>query len=268
VPKIVRTDGELELPHVDRVLRESGADLVVLPDAVTREHLTSELRDAELLLMCYTPVPAQIIESARRLKGIVKYGVGIDAIDIDAARRRRIPIVNVPEYAEETVAEGALALMILLDQFPRNCFRGTGHMYATDSLARFFARKSVAAAHHQALEPELGWFFVLPFLHSESLGDQEFGVEIARPDVDVLQRAVHSDGALDQDQALPPAQLAQRTEIRVGAGDANRWRHPGLHPQRWLVLGSGLVAVGHPPPGLAGGGQRSGGAGRRCRADA
>lgn len=112
MPKIVRTDGELELPHVDRVLRESGADLVVLPDAVTRERLTAEIRDAELLLMCYTPVPAQIIESARRLKGIVKYGVGIDAIDIDAARRRRIPIVNVPEYAEETVAEGAVALML------------------------------------------------------------------------------------------------------------------------------------------------------------
>ena len=80
-----------------------------------------------------------------------------------------------------THAEGSLALMILLDQFPRNCFRGTGHMYATDPLARFFARMAVKAGHHQAVEPELAWFFVLPFLHSESLEDQEFGVELARP---------------------------------------------------------------------------------------
>jgi len=48
------------------------------------------------------------------LRGIVKYGVGIDAIDIGAAMRRGIPVVNVPEYAEETVAEGAFALMIAL----------------------------------------------------------------------------------------------------------------------------------------------------------
>jgi D-3-phosphoglycerate dehydrogenase len=64
--------------------------------------------------MCYTPVTARVIEAAPKLKGIVKYGVGIDAIDIVAARARRIPVVNVPEYAEETVAEGAFALMIAL----------------------------------------------------------------------------------------------------------------------------------------------------------
>ncbi len=114
MPKIVRTDGELELPHVDRVLRESGADLVVLPDAVTGDRLAAELRVADLLLMCYAQVPAQIIDDAPRLKGIVKYGVGIDAIDLEATRRRRIPVVNVPEYAEETVAEGAVALMLAL----------------------------------------------------------------------------------------------------------------------------------------------------------
>jgi D-3-phosphoglycerate dehydrogenase len=64
--------------------------------------------------MCYQPVSARTIEAAQRLKGIVKFGVGIDAIDIDAARRRKIPVVNIPDYAEETVAEGAFALMIAL----------------------------------------------------------------------------------------------------------------------------------------------------------
>jgi len=47
--------------------------------------------------------------------GLLLYGgVGIDAIDIDAAKARRIPVVNIPEYAEETVAEGAFAMMIAL----------------------------------------------------------------------------------------------------------------------------------------------------------
>jgi D-3-phosphoglycerate dehydrogenase len=55
-----------------------------------------------------------VIAGAEKLKGIVKYGVGIDAIDIPAATARGIPVVNVPEYAEETVAEGACALMVAL----------------------------------------------------------------------------------------------------------------------------------------------------------
>ena len=112
--KVVRTDAELEVPHVDRVLLERGLTLVLLPDATSADALAAELRDADLLLMCYTQIPARVIEGAPRLKGIVKYGVGIDAIDIDCARRRAIPVVNVPEYAEETVAEGAMALMLAL----------------------------------------------------------------------------------------------------------------------------------------------------------
>ena len=112
--KVVRTDAELELPRVDRALREAGTTLVLLPSTVDGDTLTRELRDADLLLMCYAQIPARVIDAATRLLGIVKYGVGIDAIDIDAARRRRIPVVNVPEYADETVAEGAIALMLAL----------------------------------------------------------------------------------------------------------------------------------------------------------
>jgi D-3-phosphoglycerate dehydrogenase len=112
--KIVRTDAELEVPLVDRTLRETGASLVLLPSTASAEMLAHELRDADLLLTCYARIPAALIDAAFRLKGIVKYGVGIDAIDVDAASRRRIPVVNVPEYAEETVAEGAIALMLAL----------------------------------------------------------------------------------------------------------------------------------------------------------
>ena len=112
--KIVRTDQELECPHVDRMLREKGINLVLLADNVDEQRLARETRDADLILMCYTPVTRRIIDNAKNLKGIVKYGVGIDAIDIEAAKARKIPVVNIPEYAEETVAEGAFALMIAL----------------------------------------------------------------------------------------------------------------------------------------------------------
>jgi len=77
--------------------------------------------------------------------------------------------------------EGALALMILLDQFPRNCFRGTAHMFATDPLARHFARRSLAAGHDAAIPQELQIFFLMPFEHSEDLEDQQLVVERAEP---------------------------------------------------------------------------------------
>ena len=112
--RIVRTDRELELPGVDAALRAAGHELRLLPDGIAEEILAHEMRETELLLMCYTPVSRRVIEGANRLKGIVKYGVGIDAIDIATARERGIPVVNVPEYAEETVAEGAVALMMAL----------------------------------------------------------------------------------------------------------------------------------------------------------
>ena len=112
--KVIRTDRELECPLIDPVLREKGVDLVLLPDGISEAELAEKAKDADLILMCYTPITARVIAGAARLKGIVKYGVGIDAIDIPAASARGIPVVNVPEYAEETVAEGAFALLIAL----------------------------------------------------------------------------------------------------------------------------------------------------------
>lgn len=112
--RIVRTDRELEMQGVDAALRAAGHEVVLLPDGVSEDDLARALGDAELLLMCYTPVTARVIAAAPRLKGIVKYGVGVDAIDIEAAKARGIAVVNIPEYAEETVAEGAFALMLAL----------------------------------------------------------------------------------------------------------------------------------------------------------
>jgi len=114
VARVVRTDRELELPGVDAALRAAGHALVLLPDGVTEDQLLAELRDADLVLTCYAAITARVIDAARRLKGIVKYGVGIDAINIAAAHERGIPVANVPEYAEQTVAEGAFALLIAL----------------------------------------------------------------------------------------------------------------------------------------------------------
>ena len=76
-------------------------------------------------------------------------------------------------------AEGAMALMILLDQFPRNVFRNSAHAYATDSLARHYARRAIAAGFDARIDPLLRVFFYMPFEHSEEAADQSRSVELA-----------------------------------------------------------------------------------------
>jgi len=75
--------------------------------------------------------------------------------------------------------EGALALLILLDQFPRNLYRGSAHAWATDPKARAVARAAAEAGFHRKVEPELAQFFVLPFEHSEDMADQDYGLSLA-----------------------------------------------------------------------------------------
>jgi len=96
----------------------------------------------------------------------------------DAAFRERFIDLHFAAARRELDAwldtpESALALLLLLDQFPRNAFRGTGHMYATDPLARWAAAEVLERGHDQRLDPSLRLFCYLPFSHSESLVDQE-----------------------------------------------------------------------------------------------
>lgn len=72
--------------------------------------------------------------------------------------------------------EGVLALLILLDQFPRNCFRGTAHSYATDGLARHYAMRAIEEGLDRELTPQLRAFIYLPFEHSEEPQDQDRSV--------------------------------------------------------------------------------------------
>jgi uncharacterized protein (DUF924 family) len=76
----------------------------------------------------------------------------------------------------ERSAEGALALLILLDQFPRNMFRGDVRAFATDPLARAVAAGALVRGFDAQVAPEMRGFFYLPFEHSEDLADQDRSV--------------------------------------------------------------------------------------------
>ncbi|MBX3476590.1 MAG: DUF924 family protein [Brevundimonas sp.] len=75
-------------------------------------------------------------------------------------------------------AEGALALMVLLDQFPRNVWRNTAHAFATDPLARHFALTALDAGRDQEVENDLRRFFYLPLQHAEDMALQDLQVRL------------------------------------------------------------------------------------------
>lgn len=74
--------------------------------------------------------------------------------------------------------EGSVALLLLLDQLPRNLYRGTPQAFATDARAREIAGITVPRGFDQELPPVWRWFVYLPFEHSESLADQEHSVAL------------------------------------------------------------------------------------------
>jgi uncharacterized protein (DUF924 family) len=75
-------------------------------------------------------------------------------------------------------ATGALALVVLLDQFPRNAFRGTARMYRTDRQARVVAEMAIERGHDMVVDVALRLFLYLPFAHSENLLDQDRSVAL------------------------------------------------------------------------------------------
>ncbi len=88
---------------------------------------------------------------------------------------------------------GCLALILLLDQFPRNMFRGDTRAFATDPQAREAAKHAIESGFDRSLRPIERIFVYLPFEHSEDLEDQRRSVELFR----ALGRDLDSDELLD-----------------------------------------------------------------------
>lgn len=78
-------------------------------------------------------------------------------------------------------AADCLALIVLLDQFPRNMFRGTARAFATDALALQTARHAVDRGFDSGMLPVERMFVYLPFEHSEALADQDMACELCKP---------------------------------------------------------------------------------------
>jgi uncharacterized protein (DUF924 family) len=142
-----------------------------------------------------TPTPDDVIAFWQQA-GPDRWFARDDAFDAEIAQRFG------PLHAEaaagrlsawEETAEGALALVILLDQFSRNIFRDDPRTWAADPLAHAVADRAIARGLDHAVAPELRRFFYLPHMHSEDPADQERSVLLNRSlgDPDLAKWAEH-----------------------------------------------------------------------------
>jgi D-3-phosphoglycerate dehydrogenase len=112
-PKILITDDEV---HIDNIIDE----LRTIADVMrcNNNHEQTLVRDSEnvdlIIVSCFTKITAPVISGAKNLKAILKYGVGVDNIDLVAATQKGVLVVNCPQYGSDTIAEHAFALMICL----------------------------------------------------------------------------------------------------------------------------------------------------------
>lgn len=84
--------------------------------------LAPQVADADAVVTQFAPVTAEVIAAMTRAKVIVRYGIGVDNVDLDAAKARGIPVCNVPDYCIDEVADQTLAFLLALTrQVVPNC---------------------------------------------------------------------------------------------------------------------------------------------------
>jgi uncharacterized protein (DUF924 family) len=94
-------------------------------------------------------------------------------------------------------AAGCLALVIILDQFPLNMFRGNAQSFATEARSRDVARVAITDGFDKALAAEQQAFLYMPFMHSENLADQQLALELfAQPGMESNLRFAHHHHAI------------------------------------------------------------------------
>ncbi|MEI8019618.1 MAG: C-terminal binding protein [Schlesneria sp.] len=121
--KIVITD--YSFPNLDveeGILKPLGYDLVAWKEKRSAAELTQLVADADAVITQFAPVNAEVVASMQHAKVIVRYGIGVDNVDLEAAKTRGIPVCNVPDYCVDEVADHTLAFILATTrQVVSNC---------------------------------------------------------------------------------------------------------------------------------------------------
>src|SRR5258707_7667743 len=110
--KVAITDSTFQVLDIEEaILKLTGCE-IVSGQCKTAETLIPLVSDADAVITQFAPVKADVIAGMKRARVIVRYGIGVDNVDLDAARARNIPVCNVPDYCIDEVADHTLAFIL------------------------------------------------------------------------------------------------------------------------------------------------------------
>ena len=112
--KIYITDCDHESMDIEKkTFTKEGVDFEIL-NVTQPEDIIRSCHDADALILQYATISDNVLSSLKNLKGVVRYGVGVNTIDIESATKNNVAVCNVPDYGTNEVADHALALIMAL----------------------------------------------------------------------------------------------------------------------------------------------------------
>lgn len=117
--KVVVTDYTFESMAQERQMCERNGYSLEIEQCRNAQEVLQSAHDADAILTNFAPIPDEVLAGLKNCKVIVRYGVGTDNVDLEAAKRHGIPVCNVPDYGVDEVADHASALTLsLVRQLP------------------------------------------------------------------------------------------------------------------------------------------------------
>jgi D-3-phosphoglycerate dehydrogenase len=114
--KVVITDHRFPDVEQERRAVEASGGTLVVAQLMDEQELAELCREADGVLTVRGPITKRVIAAMERCRIIVRYGIGVDSIDIPAATERGIMVANVPDYCIDEVSDHALALLLMLSR--------------------------------------------------------------------------------------------------------------------------------------------------------
>ena len=111
--KVIITDCDHENIDIEtKIFADAGIDME-LKQAVTENEVIAQCQNAEIFIVQYAKITEKVMEHCPKLKYVVRYGVGVDTIDLAAAQKHGVQVGNVPDYGMNEVADHAISLALL-----------------------------------------------------------------------------------------------------------------------------------------------------------
>jgi len=114
--KIVITDHRFPDVAQERRAVEAAGGTLIDAQTTDEQELRTICSDADAILTARAPITRGVIESLQRCRIIVRYGIGVDTVDVPAATARGIMVANVPDYCIDEVSDHALTLLLMLSR--------------------------------------------------------------------------------------------------------------------------------------------------------